>query len=298
MHRRFKRLLRVGILSGLIGFAVGHAQQPPPESTGATPQSSATGQAGIAPQQQSPAPGKAPALSPRPVPAARYSPLAAQGGYRGQQGTWYEALFRSLNPRNVDWGMKWEQRRTLFLESSVANKYFVYTAALSLLLIYSLVVIVWQRWNHAERLGQLAQRTADALNYSTYWRQHATIATAKHNAHIEKCNRVIESGDGESPNGGPSEVGELRHQIEGMRVEVLNLTSENKRLRHDLEQKSTMVADLSARVDDATRKITGGSGAGNGGENSVQVATLVDRINRLEETLRTVRAENDRLKGV
>ena len=31
-----------------------------------------------------------------------------------------------------------------------------------------------------------------------------------------------------------------------MRVEVLNLTSENKRLRHDLEQQVTVVADLSA----------------------------------------------------
>ena len=85
-----------------------------------------------------------------------------------------------------------------------------------------------------------------------------------------------------------------------MRIEVLNLTSENKRLRHDLEQKSAIVADLSVRVDDATKKIGGGNGPGNGaksGENSVQVATLVDRINRLEETLRTVRQENERLKG-
>jgi hypothetical protein len=85
-----------------------------------------------------------------------------------------------------------------------------------------------------------------------------------------------------------------------MRIEVLNLTSENKRLRHDLEQKSTVVADLAVRVDDATKRIGSGNGPGNGakgGENSVQVATLVDRINRLEETLRTVRLENERLKG-
>src|ERR1035438_1456659 len=43
-----------------------------------------------------------------------------------------------------------------------------------------------------------------------------------------------------------------------------------------------------------------GNGSGNGtkgGENSVQVSSLVDRINRLEETLRTVRLENERLKG-
>lgn len=293
MQRMLARVLSLGASAVLLGFAVLHAQQPPPGSTGATPQQSSA-QKG---QQQRPAAGNAPSVSPAPLPAARYSPLAAQGGYRGQQGTWYEALFHSLNPKNVDWGMKWEQRRTIFLENSVANKYFLYTAALSLLLVYSCVVIVWQRWNHAERLRQLAQSTADALNYATYWKQHATTATAKHNAHIEKCNRVIESGDGGSPSGAPSEVGELRHQIEGMRVEALNLTSENKRLRHDLEQKSAMVTDLSTRVDEVTRKLGAGNGSGKGGENSVQVATLVDRINRLEENLRAARAENDRLRG-
>jgi hypothetical protein len=261
-------------------------------------QQSGTGQPSAVPQQ--PVPNAYPSRSARPAPAAQYSPLAAQGGYRGQKMTWYEALFRSLNPKNIDWGMNWERRRSIFLENSIGNKYFMYTAALSLLLVYSFVVIVWQRWNHAERLKQLAQRAADAMNYAKYWKQGADKATRKHNAHIEKCNRVIEAGENGLPVGDTAEAGELRQQIEGMRIEALNLTSENKRLRHDLEQKSTIVADLSVRVDDAVKKVGNGNGPGNGakgGENSVQVATLVDRINRLEETLRTVRQENERLKG-
>jgi regulator of replication initiation timing len=138
------------------------------------------------------------------------------------------------------------------------------------------------------------------MNYAKYWKHGADKATRKHNAHIEKCNRVIEAGENGLPVGTAAEASELRQQLEGMRIEGLNLTSENKRLRHDLEQKSTMVADLSVRVDDAAKKAGIGNGPGNGarnGENSVQVATLVDRINRLEETLRTVRQENERLKG-
>ena len=47
-----------------------------------------------------------PSRSARSAPAAQYSPLAAQGGYRGQKMTWYEALFRSLNPTNIDWGTR------------------------------------------------------------------------------------------------------------------------------------------------------------------------------------------------
>ncbi|MBC8166640.1 MAG: hypothetical protein H7Y20_12300, partial [Bryobacteraceae bacterium] len=157
------------------------------------------------------------------MPATQYSPLAAQGGHRSQGMTWYDALFRSLNPTNVDWGMNWEQRRSIFLENSIGNKYFVYTAALSLLLIYSLIVIVWQRWNHTERLRQLAQWAADAMNYAKYWKQGADQATRKHNAHIEKCNRVIEAGESGSPSGDVAEAGDLRQQLDEMRVEVLNL---------------------------------------------------------------------------
>jgi hypothetical protein len=278
----------MGVMIGWIGLTPGQGQQQP-----------GPGQPNAV-QQQQPVPNANSSRSVRPVPAAQYSPLAAQGGYRSPRTTWYEALFRSLNPKNVDWGMSWEQRRSIFLENSIGNKYFMYTAALSLLLVYSGVVLIWQRWNHAERLKQLAQRAADAMNYAKYWKRGADKATQKHNAHIEKCNRVIEAGENGVPVGDAAEASELRQQLEGMRIEALNLTSENKRLRHDLEQKSTMVADLSVRVDDAAKKMGIGNGPGNGaksGEASVQVATLVDRINRLEETLRTVRQENERLKG-
>ena len=296
MLGRVRCTLFIGVVTGWIVLTPAQCQQPTGSKV-AIPQQLGAGQRNAA---QQPEPSMYPSRSAQPVPAAPYSPLAAQGGYRGQKLTWYEALFRSLNPKNVDWGMSWEQRRSIFLENSIGNKYFMYTAALSLLLVYSFVVIVWQRWNHSERLKQLAQAAADAMNYAQYWKASAEQATRKYNTHIEKCNRMIEAGESGLPTADMVEADALRHQVESMRIEVLNLTSENKRLRHDLEQKSAVVGDLSARVDDATKRIGSGNGAGNGakgGENSHQVASLVDRINRLEETLRTVRLENERLKG-
>ena len=298
MSKRFTCILCMSAAAGLIGLIPAHCQQQPTGPNTINRQQPGVG----SPNSAQPRPPAKEHLSrsTRTVPATQYSPLAAQGGHRSQGMTWYDALFRSLNPQNVDWGMNWEQRRSFFLENSVGNKYFVYTAALSMLLIYSLIVIIWQRLNHAERLRQLAQRAADAINYAKYWKQGAEQATRKHNAHIEKCNRVIESGENGLPSGDAAEASELRQQLDGMRVEVLNLTSDNKRLRHDLEQKSAIVTDLSVRVDEATKKISRSDGSGNGangGENSVQVATLVDRINRLEQNLRTVRQENERLKG-
>jgi DNA-binding transcriptional MerR regulator len=232
-----------------------------------------------------------------PSPAARYSPLAAQGGYQGQRATWYEALFRALNPKETDWGLRWEQRRSIFLANSVGNKYFVYTGALSLLLIFLTIVILWQRWDHAERLHALAQSTADALNYGKYWKQAASEAIRRHNDHVERCNRVIEAGENGLPLGDAAEAIRLRRELEESRTEMLNLTTTNKRLQSELDQKAGLIADLSQRVDEVARKTGNGGPAGKGAQQSSQVASLVERINRLEEALKAARRENEILKG-
>ena len=161
----------MGVVTGLIGLtpALCTAAGGTKGSQSATARNWTAGRRAAANQL----PNAYPSRSARPSPAAQYSPLAAQGGYRGQRMTWYDALFHSFNPKNIDWGMSWEQRRSIFLENSIGNKYFMYTAALSLLLVYSFVVIIWQRWSHGERLKQLAQRTADAMNYAKYWKERA-----------------------------------------------------------------------------------------------------------------------------
>src|SRR5687768_8518689 len=186
MRQRLNSILNMGVVAALISLAPAYCQAQP-TAPQATPQQPGEPKLG----NRKPAlTGSAP-HSVRPSPTAQYSPLAAQGGYRGHGMTWYDALFHSLNPRNIDWGMSWEKRRSMFLENSIGNKYFIYTSALSLLLVYSVVVITWQRWSHGERLNQLAQRTADAMNYAKYWKDRAGEAVRKHNAHIERCNREI-----------------------------------------------------------------------------------------------------------
>ena len=161
MRHGLNSILYTGVMAALISLAPAYCQ-PQPAAPPATPQQ--PGQPNLGNRKPASI-GSAPKSAP--APAARYSPLAAQGGYRGHGMTWYDALFHSLNPKNIDWGMSWEQRRSIFLENSIGNKYFMYTAALSLLLVYSFVVIIWQRWNHAELLKQLAQRTADKATKSS-----------------------------------------------------------------------------------------------------------------------------------
>jgi len=294
MRHGLNSFLFTGMVAALISLAPAYCQ-PQPVAPQAAPQQSEQPNLG----NRKPAPTGSAPRSARPSPAAQYSPLAAQGG-RGHGMTWYDALFHSLNPKNIDWGMSWEQRRSIFLENSIGNKYFMYAAALSLLLVYSVVVIVWQRWNHTERLKQLAQRTADAMNYAKYWKERAGEAIRKHNAHIERCNRVIEGGETGVPTGDAAEAADWRLQMERMRTELSNAQSDKKRLEAELEQKNAMVADMSARVDEATQKVAGGGVRGNGSGTALKAddkAALVDRINRLETALATAKDENRRLKG-
>ena len=57
------------------------------------------------------------------------------------------------------------------------------------------------------------------------------------------------------PPGDAAEAADWRTEMERMRTELSNAQSDNKRLEAELEQKKAMVADMSARVDEATQKI-------------------------------------------
>ena len=135
------------------------------------------------------------------------------------------------------------------------------------------------------------------MNYAKYWKEQAGEAIRKHNAHIERCNRVIEAGETGLPTGDAAEAADWRTEMERMRTELSNAQSDKKRLEAELEQK-TMMADMSARVDEA--KTWQRSGRGNGSGAALKAddkVALVDRINRLETALAAAKDENRRLKA-
>ena len=105
---------------------------------------------------------------------------------------------------------------------------------------------------------------------------------------------MIEAGENGVPLGDVAEGLRLRRELEESRTEVLNLTTTNKRLQSELDQKAGLIVDLSQRVDEVARKTGNG---GKGAQQSGQVASLVERINRLEEALKAARRENEVLKG-
>jgi len=231
-------------------------------------------------------------------PAARYSPLAAAGGYKGQHVTWYEALLHSLNPKSIDWGLRWEQRRADFLENTVGNKYFVFCAFLVLCFYAALVAIGWIVRDHKQDVRYFEVELVKGRNWAAYWRNRALEAISKHNEHIERCNRVIEAGES-GVSIGDSEAADLRRELERTRTELQNTTSEKLRLEAELDEKKRMTTELSLRVDEVTKRI-GKGGQENGapaGTIPDEKAALVGRINRLETALAAATQENRRLKG-
>jgi len=232
-------------------------------------------------------------------PAARYSPLAAQGGYQGQRKTWYDALFQSFNPKNIDWGMSWEQRRAAFFENTVANKYFVFCTFLVLCFYAAVLAIGWIAWDHKKDIRYFETELVKARNWAAYWKSRAIEAINKHNGHIERCNRVIEAGETGIPVGDAAETIDLRLELERTRSELQNVTSEKLRLKSELDEKARTISDLSLRVDAVTKRIGNGKPDNDaaGAVGSDDKAALVARINRLETALATATQENRRLKG-
>jgi hypothetical protein len=224
--------------------------------------------------------------------------LAAAGGYKGQHVTWYDALLHSLNPKNIDWGLTWEQRRANFLENTVGNKYFVFCAFLVLCFYAALVAIGWIVRDHKQDIRYFEIELVKGRNWAAYWRNRALKAITKHNEHIERCNRVIEAGES-GVSIGDSEAADLRRELERTRTELQNTTSEKLRLEAELDEKKRMTTELSLRVDEVTKRI-GKGGQENGAPSGPipdEKGALVARIHRLETALAAATQENRRLKG-
>jgi len=91
------------------------------------------------------------------VPAAQYSPLAAKGGYSNSHTSPLEAMVHALNPRDVNLGAIWEERRRAWLENAGANRYFWYSFGATALLVLSWFALAWMHTDRVRERWQLAE---------------------------------------------------------------------------------------------------------------------------------------------
>ena len=220
------------------------------------------------------------------IPAAQYSPLAAQGGYdRYRQSPW-EAIVHKLNPWNFDLGQIWEQRRQAWLENAAKNRYFWYAFCTTGLLILSWFALAWIQIDRINETWDLAEDAADALRYAEYCKRQAKDAIRRHNEHVEKCNRVIEAAESGLVTPETASLESFKQQLRTAKADNESLTLQKAKLQKDLQRKESELQSLTERVANAEQMLLANRGASNSPN-----AELVERIRRLEEQNRRLQLQ-------
>jgi hypothetical protein len=194
-------------------------------------------------------------------------------------------MVHALNPRDVNLGAMWEERRRAWLENAGTNRYFWYSFGVTIVVILSWFALAWVQNDRVRERWQLAEHAADALRYAEYCKQRAKEAIARYNLHTETCNRVIESGESGIATPETANLDDYKRELQRLKSDNDAKELQVARLSEQLEQKAAELNSITERVTAAEQRLktrtVAGADTGNAG--------LVERIQRLE-------AENRRLK--
>src|SRR5215469_4984235 len=84
--------------------------------------------------------------------------------------TWYEFLLKQFNPNNFDYGAWMEERRQVFLDESVRNPYFKYSAVVTVALLLMTFIYTKQWIDRRRAMWITAEMMTDLYNHDTYSR--------------------------------------------------------------------------------------------------------------------------------
>ena len=162
--------------------------------------------------------------------------------------TWYEFLLKQFNPSNFDYGAWMEERRQAFLDASVRNPYFKYSAAVTIALLLLTVVCVKQWIDHRRSMWITAEMMADLYNHDLYSRDIAEKAIEKYNQHIKRCNRAIEAAaQGTSVPVADPGAEQLRTELKRVTDERDRYLQERDKAQTELETNSVCALSLSCK---------------------------------------------------
>ena len=218
-------------------------------------------------------------------PLGQYSPLAANGGYLRGGGSPWQAIVNYFNPHHLNMGKLWEERRQAWLDNAAVNQYFWYCFWVTGILILSWCALWWVHDDWVRDRWDLAENAADALRYSEHCKRQAQAAIARYNAHVEKCNRVVECRESGLATPEMANLDSIKRELDKLKADNGSLNFQNARLTDELNQKSSTLNSLTQRVSEAEEKLQ--KAATN--QNATPNAQLVERINRLEQENRQLK---------
>ncbi len=215
-----------------------------------------------------------------------------------RRDTWYEFLLRQFNPTNFDYGAWMEERRQVFLNESVRNPYFKYSAGATIALLLMAVICAKQWIDHRRAMWITAEMMADLYNHDRYSRDVAEKAIQKYNQHIERCNRAIEAAtQGTAMPAADPGTEALNAELRRVTEERDRYAQERDRAKLELETNSKTLAQMSLRLDGISAKPGANGDAGQSPDLRTGDPAVVKHINNLQEQLYAERQKNQRLKG-
>jgi hypothetical protein len=217
---------------------------------------------------------------------------------RPYQQAWYDALLQQFNPDNLDWGRWLEQRRENLLEQTAANPYFKYSLVTTTLLMLLAVALAKSQIDKSRIKWLAAERHEDLLRQDRYSRRVAHEAIRQYNAHMEKCNRVVEAElAGRRAESGSTAAAEAQGKSEEALTQAANFRRQRDVLADQLEQHTAMVGQLAVRLNSLDVNV--GKAPGDGSMQAApSQADLMKQNNELREQLYRERERNKRLKGM
>jgi hypothetical protein len=192
----------------------------------------------------------------RPAPLGSPSAVHAGNPQDQRRDPWHEFLRKHFNRADLDYGAWLEQRRQAFLDASVHNPYFTYSAGVTFALMVVTLLLAKQRMDHQRSTWITAEMMTDLYNHDAYSRQVARHAIDQYNDHIELCNRAREAADhGMSVPGMESDVERLRSELQLVTEERDSYERERDLAKQELAEKERLLGEMCLRFDAAREKV-------------------------------------------
>jgi len=214
-----------------------------------------------------------------------------------QSGKNREDFFHSsthlVNKSNYDWGTWVAERRRAFVEASVGNPFFWYSALTTLFLMVLMTAYGARILDEKRKLWRAAEILTDVWNQDQYSRATAHAAVERYNQHMLECNRVVEAQFSGRQSAASFQTNDMKEQLELIRAERDTLDSDVKRLSAELEKKEQMISEFSKRLKTLENDGTTSRAA----VVSAPDGKLIARVNQLQQQLDAERQKNRSLKG-
>jgi hypothetical protein len=213
------------------------------------------------------------------------------------QDDFFHYSTKLVNKSDFDYGAWIEERRRAFLDASLSNPFFWYSALTTGLVMLLMLMYGVRVLDERRKLWRAAELLTDVWNQEQYSRAMAASAVEKYNAHMADCNRVIETQLIGRPSATALETMDFKERLEVASAQRDAFDSENRSLKAELQKKDTMISQMSGRLDVLERRSeTNGSGAAAPSDTEA-TRRLIARVNELQQQLEAERRKNRQLKG-